>query len=46
MTMISRPWRAVGNWLSNTPISDPVDRSNAVVLQIFFLFLLVSVPPL
>lgn len=46
MTTISRPWRAVGNWLSSTPIADPVDRSNAVVLQIFFLFLLLSVPPL
>lgn len=46
MTVLLRAWRAVGRWLSYAPIADPVDRSNAVVLQVFFLFLLTTVPPL
>ena len=46
MTHLFSPWRSAGRWLSNAPIADPVDRSNAVVLQIFFLLLLVTVPPL
>lgn len=44
-TLIS-VWQTWVAWLGNTPHADPVDRANAVVLQILFAALLASVPPL
>ncbi len=46
MLTVRQFWRGIGRWLASAPIVDPVDRANAVVLQIIFLFMAVTVPPL
>src|SRR5690625_3515210 len=37
-------WTGLASWLGSLPIDDPVDRSNAKVLQVVFLCLLLAVP--
>src|SRR5690625_6767650 len=37
-------WTGLTGWLGRLPIADPVDRSNAKVLQVVFLCLLLAVP--
>src|SRR5690625_6990137 len=37
-------WTGLIGWLGNLPIADPVDRSNAQVLQVIFICLLCTVP--
>ena len=43
--MIGSPWKAARDWLSRVPIDDPVDRSNAVVLQLILLGIACIAPP-
>lgn len=37
-------WHRCWQWLASVPIADPVDRRNAPVMQLLFLFLSVSIP--
>jgi signal transduction histidine kinase len=38
------PWRKIGEWLRNVPLTDPVDRRNAPMMQVL-LIMLGSFPP-
>lgn len=37
-------WQRLWRWLERVPVDDPVDRRNAPVMQLLFLFLSVSIP--
>lgn len=41
---LMRPWHAVVSWLARVPVSDPVDRRNAPMVQIVVLLLAVAPP--
>lgn len=40
------PWHRARHWLQHTPISDPVDRRNAPMLQLVLLLIAIPVPAL
>jgi signal transduction histidine kinase len=40
-----RALRSIRAWLSRVPVADPVDRSNAVVLQLILLGIVLTAPP-